>query len=303
MPTICPHSQYDPLSPTQTEPRMQSHDVICIHTMAGYFTGTDSMFHQSGYGGTESHFGISETGFAKQWQDLDYQADANLYGNPYCISIETADLDPDDFFPNWIKTGEPIPPFTDYQLVKLIEICSWLIKYYNIPPTLIPDTKPGRRGIAYHRQGIDPWRVSGGVKWSDSYGKPCPGDARIHQIETIIVPRLQGMEVDMPLSPEDLTAIDAIHRKYWDQVIVQGETSGPVALRHGLERIMDIRNFTDDIPALKTSLVAAVETSVDTAIDEHLAHLNVEITDDIRAGFKDTVKAGVSEVLGSLDNP
>lgn len=196
----CPHATWDPLGP-QAEPKMMAHNILCFHTMAGDFAVVDKMFHDRGYYGTESHLGVRLDGFAKQWQDIMFQADANLDGAADVVSIECED-DAKDI------------PFSDDQLDKLIAIgtwfCSkeahkdcpadWACHQYGIPPIFVPDSKPGRRGIATHRQGVDgnftrPWpyagRVTGGVKWSGVFGKLCPRDTRIRQVHEVIVPAIK----------------------------------------------------------------------------------------------------------------
>ena len=72
---------------------------------------------------------------------------------------------------------------------------------------LIPDTKPGRRGIGYHAQGIAPNRLSGGELWSSANGKECPGPVRIRQLKSEIIPALT--EEDMPLTNADLDKVEA----------------------------------------------------------------------------------------------
>jgi hypothetical protein len=186
---------------------MQTHNIICLHTMVGYLSSTHNMFMENGYGGTESHFGVGGKwggdkdkgldGTVYQWQDLDYQADANLEGNPYIVSIETAD--------NCPKYAKDIESWTDKQVNAIVALVAWLCKKYNIPAVLVPDSKPGRRGIAYHRQGIDDWRVSGGDVWSESRGKECPGDRRISQITSTIIPRVQAELEGDPNDMADIT--------------------------------------------------------------------------------------------------
>lgn len=197
--TTCLHAHWDPLGP-QTQARLTRHDVVIVHTMAGTFAGTDTFFHQNGYGGTESHFGIKGDGFAKQWQDLDFRADANLDANDRAISIETADRG--ESFPAW--SGSDVPPWTEAQLDKLVLIIRWCCDHYQIPAQLVPNSVDGHRGIAYHRQGIDgnfgppfPGRQGVGERWSTSTGKPCPGDRRIRQLIDIVIPRVRGEEDDM----------------------------------------------------------------------------------------------------------
>ena len=213
MATKCPHATWDPLSNTQTQPRMDRHDIVCLHTMAGTFAGTNIMFHEKGFGGTESHFGIAGSGLARQWQDLDFTADANNEGNHRVISIETADKGED--FPRWV--GSDVPPWTPAQLDKIVAIVGWCCDRYGIPRTLIPDTMPHRRGIGYHRQGIPgnflpPYsgKTGPGELWTvlpGGFGKPCPGTNRIRQIETIIIPRLQKPAI---LNPSDLEDDDMV---------------------------------------------------------------------------------------------
>ena len=204
-PTRYPGAIYKPLG-TQTQPRMARYDIFCFHTMVGSLAGTHDMFSKNGYGGTESHYGVggiwggdantSNDGVAYQWQDLAYTADANLDGNPRIISVETAD-----------NAKIPIAPWTAKQLETLIDMAVWHCITYDIPPVLIPDTKPGRRGIGYHAQGIPPNLVSGGERWSSADGKVCPDTARIRQLKEIIIPevyrRVNGLAPVEPVEIED----------------------------------------------------------------------------------------------------
>lgn len=182
-----PGANYRILGP-QTQARMKAHDIICLHTMVGTLYGTDTMFKSQGFGGNESHFGTGYDGECYQWQDLDFTADANLNGNYRVISIENADMGTG--FPKWDTNKDDVPYFTDAQVNRLADLIAWLCTQYDIPCELIPDTKPGRRGVAYHRQGCDgnypDGRIIGGELWSSSTGKVCPGNRRIAQIPVII---------------------------------------------------------------------------------------------------------------------
>jgi peptidoglycan hydrolase-like protein with peptidoglycan-binding domain len=198
-----------PLSGSQTQPRMTAHDVLCVHTMVGSLAGTRAMFQANGYGGTESHFGTGGGGELEQWQDLAFTADANYQGNRTVISVENADLGPG--FTTWnTNDGSAVPAFTDAQLHTLtalgVAAClpgnqpgsmhagcphDWACYQSGIPARLIPDTKPGRRGLAYHAQGVPGNElVPGGVQWSDKRGKVCPGRRRIAQIKTELIPAI-----------------------------------------------------------------------------------------------------------------
>lgn len=205
-----PNARWKPLG-VQTEPRMTSHDIVCIHTMVGYLHSTDYYFkyiNGPGYKGTESHFGIGGKwgtdiqkkydGVVFQWQDLAFQADANLDGGRNVISIETADNAP--------KRDTDIDSWTPKQVDAIVHLISWLCSKeahkncpknwacYNsgIPMKLITNTKLGNRGLAYHAQGISPNLVSGGIAWSEIRGKTCPGPRRIAQFKNEIIPTIQN---------------------------------------------------------------------------------------------------------------
>lgn len=208
-------ASWDPLG-TQTEPRIKAHDILCFHTMVGSLAGTSSMFHANGYGGTESHFGVGESKAqgVKQWQDVNYQADANLNGGHRVTSIETADYG--GVFGKWnTNDASKVPAWTADQLDMLVALTVWYCKkstHANCPSTwkchqsgvpcvLIPDTKPGRRGIGFHRQGCKPNVVEGGELWSSAYGKVCPAAKREAQLKTIIIPRAQKILAGTPVPP------------------------------------------------------------------------------------------------------
>jgi len=200
-----PPGSWRPLG-EQTQPPMRSHDIICLHTMVGSLHGTDDMFQGAGYGGTESHFGVGHDGETLQWQDITHTADANLDGNHRILSIETADFGPG--FAAWnTKDGSQVPAWTDAQLERLAHLLAWLSSREThaqcpatwdchrtgIPLETVPDSKPGRRGVGWHRLGVesDPpdrsgFRVAGGERWSSADGKVCPGDRRIAQIRAVI---------------------------------------------------------------------------------------------------------------------
>lgn len=203
-------AQWRPLGPGNPATRMARHDVICLHTMVGYLTSTDRMFKVDGYTGVESHFGVGGgwgpdkaadlDGVVYQWVDTDYRADANLQGNGRLISIETADNAP--------KSAAGIEPWTPAQVAAIIRLTAALCKKYEIPAVLIPDSGPGRRGIGYHRLGIDPWRKAGTEKWSNARGKECPGDLRIAQISDTIIPGVKRVLAGQTAEVDDVSFKD-----------------------------------------------------------------------------------------------
>lgn len=212
MPDIYPGGSWRPLG-AQTQPRMSAHEVVCLHTMVGYLTSTDAMFRSQGFNGTESHFGVGGKwggdaaqgldGKVWQWQDCDYTADANLEGNDRVISIETADNAP--------QSPDDIEAWTPKQVDAIVDLVAWLCRTYSIPARLIPDTKPGTRGIGYHAQGTAASLPAGAERWSTTVGKPCPTKRRIDQIVNVVIPRVQQAldQEEDDMSQADVDAINA----------------------------------------------------------------------------------------------
>jgi hypothetical protein len=248
---------------------MPRHDIVCLHTMAGAFAWTDQWFHQNGFGGTESHFGLAGSGRLKQWQDLDFTADANYDGNHRCISIETADRG--ESFPDW--SGSDVPPWTEAQLDVLVELVGWLCDRYDIPRELVPDSRPGRRGIAYHRQGIPPWKDAAGELWTklpNGNGKVCPGDNRVAQIHEVILPRLNGEAAGNAFPALDATEQRAALRLARKLEVRSRTTfpdiSGDGRLAELVEGLQVLRGASGNGTASSTAAAAAADAGSGTTV-------------------------------------
>jgi len=204
--------------------RMAAHDILCWHTMVGSLNGTDSYFRSNAPGGPSSHFGVGHDGTIYQWVDTDLRAAANLNGNHHIISVETADVGTG--FPRWnLNDGGAVPAWTAAQVEANAKIAAWVHKTHGIPLALIPDSKPGRRGNGYHRQGVPGYMVSGGERWSNAVGKVCPGSRRIAQIPQIIAraKQLAGSPADVNPKPAPVPEDDmaAVPQNQWEGVYKQ----------------------------------------------------------------------------------
>lgn len=286
---IYPGAKWRPLG-AQTERRMARHDVIVLHTMVGYLVSTDNYFRASngaGYIGLESHFGVAGKwgsdlkagppvdGEVWQWQDTAYEAQATGEANYRAVSIETADSAP----------GSPmdIPPWTPAQCEGIARLLAWLSDVHDIPLTLIPDSRPGRRGVGYHRQGIDPWRVSGGETWSSSTGKRCPGDARIAQIPGILTRarQIKAGVVEQPPLEDGENGMLTEPSQDWIKKVV-GDQNGVLdtrvaeRVRFEMQRYLGVKDPKDGgqpvVPRLEASLlaqskqIAALKAAVDKLV-------------------------------------
>jgi hypothetical protein len=197
--------------------------------MVGYLFTTEDMFDNEGFTGVESHFGIGGKwgadvkngrdldGKVWQFQDTDFTADANLEGKWTVLSIETADNAP--------QRPEDILAWTPKQVESIVDLITELCMKYSIPARLIPDTRPGRRGLAYHAQGCTPNIVAGGQHWSTSKGKVCPGPARIRQFKNVIIPAVQRQ-----LQP---TKVEEIVNMEWTDKIALTATDAAIWNLHG----------------------------------------------------------------------
>ncbi|MGI8333494.1 hypothetical protein ACRYCC_26375 [Actinomadura scrupuli] len=168
----CPFAEKRPLG-AQSEPSIGKPRIFVIHTMSGYLRGTDSMFRQSGYGGTESHFGVGGQydpagldGAIWQWQDLTHSADAQFSGNAYATSVETSD---------GARNGVRWSP---KQAEAIVRLGVWWCQQTGHPARIV--SSPSQAGFGWHAQ-FPSWNKN---------GHDCPGAVRLRQYKTEIVPEI-----------------------------------------------------------------------------------------------------------------
>jgi len=267
------------------QPRMRAFDIICIHTMVGGLEGTDTQFRVTngpGFVGTESHFGTSWDGRVIQWQDTAYQAEANYNGNGHIISIENADWGAP--FPQW--SGSDVPAFTAQQIEAIAQIVAWACRTHSIPCVLIPDSKPGRRGIAPHRWGVPGYMVAGGEQWSTSQGKACPGDRRIGQLPQIIS-RAQQLLSGAP--QEDTVSMDDVVHSWYDPRFRENRNYAQV-----------IHNIEDQATAANTQLagLTAAVSTLATAVAGGRDDLTAE---ELTAAVDEGIRRGGAAILAAQE--
>lgn len=153
-----------------------AHNRVSLHVAVSEASSLHSYF--SAPGRPSSHFYVRRDGTVEQYVDTDARAEADLEGNDATISVETQGGVSD-------PQGEP---WTDQQVEALAQLVAWAIAAHGIAARLATDSRVGdsSKGLSWHRLGIDPWRVAGGMHYSSSRGKVCPGDAKIAQIPAIL---------------------------------------------------------------------------------------------------------------------
>ncbi len=285
-----PSAVWKPLKASTS--RISSYDIVCIHTMVGSLVGTDGYFRRL-TNGVNSHFGTDGQGAIWQWVDTAFRSGANYNGNHRIISIENADIGPG--FPTWnTNDGGAVPAFTAEQCEAIARILAWAHQEHGIPLVLVPDSKPGRRGIAYHRQGVPGYVVAGGELWSTARGKVCPGNRRIAQIPGIIERAKQIVaggpagaykeEDDVPYTPDQLA--DAASNGVANRIIT--DLNGkPVRTWEILRDLFHGQRAENAAVAALTKLVAEqngltvadVRKAVSEEIDEGIARgIKVEVS-------------------------
>jgi N-acetylmuramoyl-L-alanine amidase len=180
--------------------------VVVFHTMVGSLMGTEAYFCGGGSGGIESHFGVGHStdgaldGQARQWRDTAEQADAQSQANAFAVSIETSD------------GGDPNRPWSSKQIDTLVRLGRWLAETHNIPKRICPSWDGS--GFGWHRQY---------AQWNPN-GHSCPGDVRLGQLKTIVLPRIFAATDSGGLSMADAASLEAQLNKLRDDLTVFGTT-------------------------------------------------------------------------------
>jgi len=273
-------AQHRPLGP-QTEPRLFKKNKLIFHTMVGTLAGTENYFKLDGYSGVESHFGVGGFGEKWQWQDSDYQADAQLQGNDDCISVETADKGAP--FAAW--SGSDVPAWTAAQVEANAQILAEAHRRHGIPLVLITDTEDATRGVGYHRQGVDPYRKHGEL-YSEAFGKVCPGDRRVAQVPQVITRAIQIVNGEDDMTPEEHNQLArlsfGIDNGGATPFSQQGEITdrlrtvdGRLVSVEGVVRRLEaaVAALADDETQIKAAIATAIDGVVADVDEQHLADL------------------------------
>jgi hypothetical protein len=181
---------------------MAVYNRVNLHVQAG--TGSlFGFFNQSGR--ASSHFWVSYGGVVEQYVDTKLQAEADLDGNDATVSIETE---------GGTGAGADTDPWTSAQINALVALCRWIMDTHGIPKVQASSSKTdsSSKGLSWHRLGIDGNfpalpdiragrnQRGGGMKYSSSNGKLCPGGGKIQQIPGILA-GITGGAVPIPPTP------------------------------------------------------------------------------------------------------
>lgn len=215
-----PGAIYKPITAGKGRRRLTVYNRVNLHVAVSEAPSLHSYFNQTGI--PDSHFYVRRDGTIEQYVDTAMRAFADLDGNDATISIETQ--------------GGGRGAWTAAQLEALAKLFAWAHRTHGIPLKLASTSFPGSsssRGMSWHRIGIDGnfpslpsilagrLQRGGGMHYSRSAGKECPGPDRIPQIPGILAraKQLAGdaatadeeEEIDMAAKEEILHALEVHH--------------------------------------------------------------------------------------------
>lgn len=246
---VWPSAVYRPIPAATRQPRITPRAII-LHSAAG--KGSLYNWWVTNPQGLESHLWIAETGRTEQYVPFNIRADANGQANSFAISIETE------------STIQATEPWTPAQLDAIVAACDWICDRYGIPRRLM--THPTDSGIAWHIQfgAPGPWT---GV------AKSCPGPARIAQVKSVIIPRLQALAGAKPApspsnpAPTPTGGLTMSEAKRLDKRIDTMRNATLLLIEAANKRIDTLRNATRLIVtaegAEREKAIAALEATVD----------------------------------------
>lgn len=178
-----PGAIWKPITASKGRQRLTVYNRMNLHVAVSEGSSLHGYFNKSGI--PDSHFYVRRDGTVEQYVDTAYQAFADLEGNDATISVETQGMGPGVWTPE--------------QLASLVDLYVWAVWTHGLARRMATSSKPGEssRGLSWHRLGCDGsfpalpsilagrGQRGGGMHYSKSAGKVCPGDDRIKQIPSI----------------------------------------------------------------------------------------------------------------------
>lgn len=261
-----PGAIWKPITASKGRQRLTVYNRMNLHVAVSEGSSLHGYFNKSGI--PDSHFYVRRDGTVEQYVDTAYQAFADLEGNDATISVETQGMGPGVWTPE--------------QLASLVDLYVWAVWTHGLARRMATSSKPGEssRGLSWHRLGCDGsfpalpsilagrGQRGGGMHYSKSAGKVCPGDDRIKQIPSIFARAeviLGG--ASKPTTPQqeepDMDATQAAQLSTVHAVLTRKLTDGQGATTPDQiwQRNLDVaRRTLAALTATNVALSAAVET-------------------------------------------
>lgn len=278
--------------------RMVWYRRVNLHVAVSEAPSLFSFFNVKGR--ADSHFYVRKDGTVEQYVDTDYQAYADLDGNDATISIETQGG----------LTNAAGEQWTPAQVTALARLYAWAVTTHGVPNKIATDAKiaSSSHGLSWHRLGIDgnfpalPSPLAGrkqrggGMHYSTSAGKVCPGDAKIRQVPAVYAAAQQHIthptdqeDDDMPISDADA---EKIAQKVWRYQLAALEYKGlEIPAQNAGTRLNALAKRTARNEALNAETTIRVRglgevgpdaeqvaAAIQRAVDDALADLSITLT-------------------------
>lgn len=292
-----PGAIWKPITASKGRRALTVHNRVNLHVAVSEGSSLHSYFNKSGI--PDSHFYVRRDGTVEQYVDTSMRAFADLEGNDATISVETQ--------------GMGGGTWTPQQIESLAQIYAWAVRTHGVARKIASDAKPGKssQGLSWHRLGIDGnfpssgilagrLQRGGGMHYSQSRGKECPGSDRIKQVPQIFAraEAILGGVTTTPTQEDQMSAtaerqIDELHakllRKFADGAhtvdVVEGQRRNLIVSRR-------IESDTTQLLATNRAQAAAIEAmaksagvdpkevtaTVTRAVDKALADLKITLS-------------------------
>lgn len=263
-----PGAIYKPITANKGRRRLTVYNRMNLHVAVSEGSSLHGYFNKSGI--PDSHFYVRRDGTVEQYVDTNYQAFADLEGNDATISVETQGMGPGTWTPE--------------QRESLAQLYAWAVKTHGIARKMATSSKPGSssQGLSWHRLGCDGnfpslpsilagrGQRGGGMHYSKSLGKVCPGDDRIKQIPSIFARAEAILDgASKPTTPQEepmadgLNTEQAIQLSNVNSVLTRKLTDGSGATTPDQiwQRTLDVsRRTLAAVQANNAALTVAMET-------------------------------------------
>jgi hypothetical protein len=275
-----PGAVWKPITANKGRRALTVHNRVNLHVAVSEGSSLHSYFNKSGI--PDSHFYVRRDGTVEQYVDTSMRAFADLEGNDATISIETQ--------------GMGGGTWTPQQIESLAQIYAWAVRTHGVARRIASDSKPGRssQGLSWHRLGIDGnfpssgilagrLQRGGGMHYSQSRGKECPGSDRIKQVPQIFA-RAEAILGGATTTPtQEEPDMDATQAKQLSDVHKDtGEIETIVRqLRTKVDRSeARIVALTATVEAMAANIGAdaqAITAAVSKSVDKALADLTITL--------------------------
>ena len=250
---LIPFAEKKLIRPDANDPRIKARIGI-LHVDAGNASSLYGLFlgnQRSGGSKVESHGFVTKTGHLEQYRDTDFEADAQLLGNPFALSFETQ--------------GYGAGLWTAEQIATIKRLMLWCRDEHGIPLRVVTSYNDPKGGWGFHRMFKE---------WNPN-AHSCPGDDRVKQFNDVLVPWMHAQNhpaaapkpaaVDPALAAAVITDLKHLRGQHHTSLVFIARSAlyAAAQAKHGadLTKVNDARALlkgidNDEAPGLTNDLKA-----------------------------------------------